>query len=240
MTTLFISDLHLDASRPHITRLFLDFLENEASRADALYILGDLFEAWIGDDASDEVAKLVADRLARLHECGVCCFFIHGNRDFLLGDAYARRARMTLLADPSIARIEGYEILLMHGDTLCADDTHYQVFRTQSRSPLWQRAFIASSIDDRRKFADRARAESLRYTRSLSGLITDVNPESVLVALWQAHVATLIHGHTHRPMIHVIDTDPSPSQRIVLGDWYEQGSVLRITGKNIELAGLSV
>src|SRR6478609_5350774 len=122
MTTLFISDLHLDASRPEITRLFLAFVENEAVHADALYILGDLFEAWIGDDASDEVGDAVADALARLHTRGVPCFYIHGNRDFLLGDAYARRARMTLLPDPSVLEIEGEKVVLMHGDLLCTDD----------------------------------------------------------------------------------------------------------------------
>src|SRR5215475_8797807 len=122
MTTLFISDLHLDASRPGITQLFLAFVENEASKAAALYILGDLFEAWIGDDASDEVGDAVAEGLSRLHARGVPCFYIHGNRDFLIGDAYARRARMTLLPDGSVVEIEGRMVLLMHGDTLCIDD----------------------------------------------------------------------------------------------------------------------
>ena len=134
MTTLFISDLHLDASRPRDHRLFLEFLENEAAKANALYILGDLFEAWIGDDASDEVGDQVADALARLHERGVPCFYIHGNRDFLLGDAYARRARMTLLPDPCVVEIDGERVLLMHGDTLCTDDAPYQAFRAQTRA----------------------------------------------------------------------------------------------------------
>ncbi|MEO5558362.1 MAG: UDP-2,3-diacylglucosamine diphosphatase, partial [Dokdonella sp.] len=153
MTTLFISDLHLDASRPHITNLFVDFVRNEAVHANALYILGDLFEAWIGDDNDDETGNQVADALADLQARGVPCFFIHGNRDFLLGDAYARRARLTLLPDPSVVEIEGERVLLMHGDTLCTDDAPYQTFRAQSHTPAWQRAFLGKPIVERRAFA---------------------------------------------------------------------------------------
>ena len=236
MTTLFISDLHLDASRPHITRLFVDFLENEASKAKALYILGDLFEAWIGDDAPDEVGDQVADALARLHERGVPCFFIHGNRDFLLGDAYARRARMTLLGDASIVDIDGHEVLLMHGDTLCTDDAPYQAFRSQIRTPHWQRAFLALKTDERRKFAEQARSESTRYTRSVSDAITDVNAMAVSTTLSEARAEMLIHGHTHRPGIHMRRDDEPAAERIVLGDWYEQGSVLRLTSGEPDLS----
>jgi UDP-2,3-diacylglucosamine hydrolase len=228
MTTLFISDLHLDASRPHITRLFVDFVRSEAASASALYILGDLFEAWIGDDNEDETANQVADALAELYMRGVPCFFIHGNRDFLLGDAYARRARITLLPDPSVVEIEGERVLLMHGDTLCTDDVPYQAFRAQSHTPAWQRAFLARSIAERRAFAEQARAESKRYTRSVADAITDVNPEAVLVALRREGVRRMIHGHTHRPAVHSIELDGKQAERIVLGDWYEQGSVLRM------------
>jgi UDP-2,3-diacylglucosamine hydrolase len=229
MTTLFISDLHLDASRPHITRLFVEFVRTEATQARALYILGDLFEAWIGDDASDETADEVANALADLHKHGVPCFFIHGNRDFLLGDAYARRARMTLLPDPSIVEIEGKRVLLMHGDTLCTDDVPYQAFRAQAHAPAWQRAFLARPIKERQAFAAQARAESQRYTRSVGDAITDVNDRAVRVALCEHDVRCLIHGHTHRPATHRIDIDDTEAKRIVLGDWYEQGSVLRAT-----------
>jgi len=224
MTTLFISDLHLDASRPHITRLFLDFFETEAAQADALYILGDLFEAWIGDDAPDEVGDQVADALARLHERGVPCFYMHGNRDFLLGDDYARRARMTLLPDPSIIEIDGERVLLMHGDTLCTDDVPYQQFRLQTHDPNWQRAFLSRTVADRRQFAEQARAESRRYTRSVADVITDVNEGAVAAALRGHGVRRLLHGHTHRPAIHQLLVDDGPALRIVLGDWYEQKS----------------
>ena len=238
MTTLFISDLHLDASRPRITELFVQFLENEAPHAKALYILGDLFEAWIGDDASDEVGDRVAEGLARLHARGVPCFYIHGNRDFLLGDAYARRARMTLLTDPSVVEIENHQVLLMHGDTLCVDDEPYQKFRAQTRDSGWQRAFLSRPLAEREEFAERARAESKRYTRSVSDAITDVSPDSVVADLEKHRVAKLIHGHTHRPAIHALRISDAPAQRIVLGDWYAQGSVLRIDADSIDLQSL--
>jgi UDP-2,3-diacylglucosamine hydrolase len=232
MSTLFISDLHLDASRPHITRLFLEFLETEAVQADALYILGDLFEAWIGDDASDEVGNQVANALTRLHERGVACFYMHGNRDFLLGDAYARRARMTLLPDPSVIEIEGERLLLMHGDTLCTDDVPYQTFRTQTRDSKWQRAFLARPVAERQQFAEQARAESKRYTRSVGDAITDVNQGSVSTALQENGVLVMIHGHTHRPAIHDV---AERTKRVVLGDWYEQGSLLSVDEDGFDL-----
>ena len=238
MTTLFISDLHLDASRPEITRLFLEFLENEAAKADALYILGDLFEAWIGDDASDEVGDAVADALAKLHARGVPCFYIHGNRDFLLGDAYARRARITLLPDPSLVEIEGEAVLLMHGDTLCTDDAPYQAFRKQTHDPKWQRAFLSRPVAERRTFAEQARAESKRYTKSVADAITDVNADAVSGTFREHAVRRVIHGHTHRPARHADALDGKSTERIVLGDWYEQGSVLSIRDGAIELVSL--
>jgi UDP-2,3-diacylglucosamine hydrolase len=238
MTTLFISDLHLDASRPHITRLFVDFVRTDASRANALYILGDLFEAWIGDDTEDDTAAQVADALAGLHAQGVPCFYVHGNRDFLLGDAYARRARMTLLPDASVIEIEGERVLLMHGDALCTDDAAYQAFRSQSRSPAWQRAFLHRPIAERQAFAAQARAESQRYTRSVDDAITDVNADAVVQALRTHDVLRLIHGHTHRPAVHGLVDGERSCERIVLGDWYEQGSVLRAEASAWDLAAL--
>lgn len=238
MTTLFISDLHLDASRPHITRLFVDFVRTEATQADALYILGDLFEAWIGDDAEDDTTDQVAAALADLHERRVPCFFIHGNRDFLLGDAWARRARLTLLPDPCVIELADERVLLMHGDTLCTDDTPYQAFRAQSRAPAWQRDFLARPVAQRQAFAAHARAESARYTRSVGDAITDVNADAVEGALRRHGVRSLIHGHTHRPAVHQLALDGAPARRIVLGDWYEHGSVLRADRDGLHLATL--
>ncbi len=227
MTTLFISDLHLDTARPQIVEQFLAFVRDEAAHADALYILGDFFEAWIGDDAAGELENTVADALAALHAQGVPVFFMHGNRDFLLGDAWARRARLTILPDPSVIEIEGERILLMHGDTLCTDDEAYQAFRTQTRDPQWQRAFLSRTLAERRAFAAQARAESQRHTRSVAEVITDVNPDAVQAALRMHRVRKLIHGHTHRPARHQFALDGNAVERIVLGDWYEQASVLR-------------
>ena len=156
------------------------------------------------------------------------CFYIHGNRDFLLGDAYARRARLTLLPDPSVIEIEGERVLLMHGDTLCTDDAPYQAFRAQSHMVQWQRAFLARPVAERQAFAAQARAESQRYTRSVADAITDVSPEAIPAAFRAHGTRRLIHGHTHRPATHAIDVDGLPFERIVLGDWYEQGSVLHV------------
>ncbi|HKE47754.1 MAG TPA: UDP-2,3-diacylglucosamine diphosphatase [Rhodanobacteraceae bacterium] len=238
MTTLFISDLHLDASRPHITRLFVEFVEREASKATALYILGDLFEAWIGDDAPGDVGDAVADALAALHAQGVPTFFIHGNRDFLLGDAFARRARMTLLPDPAVVRIEGRDVLLMHGDVLCTDDAPYQAFRAETHAPRWQRAFLSRPVEERARFAEQARAESKRYTRSVADAITDVNGGAVLRAFERHATQRMIHGHTHRPCVHRLGGAEPTLERIVLGDWYEQGSVLRLGGESVELSAI--
>jgi UDP-2,3-diacylglucosamine hydrolase len=226
MTTFFISDLHLDASRPQITKLFLEFLENEAPKADALYILGDLFEAWIGDDAPDQVGDLVAEGLASLHNRGVPCFFIHGNRDFLIGDAYARRARLTLLADSSVIEVAHERILIMHGDSLCTDDVVYQEFKLQVRNPAWQKQFLSSPIAERQHFASLARAESRQHTLSTNDFIMDVNQTATRAALREHSVRTLVHGHTHRPAFHEISDHELEAQRIVLGDWYEQGGML--------------
>ena len=229
MTTLFISDLHLDTARPRIVEQFLAFLRDEAAKANALYILGDFFEAWIGDDTTGDLENTVANALADLHERGVPVFFMHGNRDFLLGDAYARRARLTILPDPSVIDIEGERVLLMHGDTLCTDDARYQAFRAQTRAASWQRAFLDKPLAERQAFAAQARAESQRYTRSVEDAITDVNDAAVRSAFAAHGVEKLIHGHTHRPAHHKVEIGGATvAERIVLGDWYEQGSLLRM------------
>jgi UDP-2,3-diacylglucosamine hydrolase len=227
MRTLFISDLHLDDSRPAITALFREFLARDAREASALYILGDLFEAWIGDDAPSAVGDEVAAGLADLHANGVPSFFIHGNRDFLIGDAYARRARMTLLPDPSLIEIDGERVLLMHGDTLCIDDTKYQAFRSETRSPEWQRKFLALPVAERMRFAEQARAESRKYTRAADSALMDVNASEVDRTLAHYGVRHLVHGHTHRPNVHRWMSREAELERIVLGDWYDQGSSLR-------------
>ena len=233
MTTLFISDLHLDAERPRITALFGRFLEGEARSAEALYILGDLFEAWVGDDDPSDTGAFVASRLRALGDAGTPVYFIRGNRDFLLGDEFARRAGMAILPDPAVVMLHGKPALLMHGDTLCTDDVAYQAFRTQTRNPLWQARFLAQPLAARLAFAQQARAASKAHQSGLQDqgmmeTITDVSPATVDATLAQFGIDTMIHGHTHRPAVHEITVDGRRCQRIVLGDWYEQGSVLRV------------
>lgn len=239
MTTLFISDLHLDQSRPQITRQFITFVREEAVHARALYILGDLFEAWIGDDALDATADDVALVLGELHAARVPCFYLHGNRDFLLGDAWARRARITLLPDPSVIEIEGERVLLMHGDTLCIDDRAYQDFRRLVHDPAWQRGFLARPLEERLAFAQQARAQSRQHAQHVDEAITDVHADAVQHAMTHARVRRLVHGHTHRPAIHRTERDGASSERIVLGDWYEQGSVLRAHEREWTLSSLA-
>lgn len=232
MTTLFISDLHLDPSRPAITALFLDFLRDQARHAEALYILGDLFEAWIGDDTPSSAADDVARALHELHESGVPVFFIRGNRDFLIGDDYAARAGMRILPDPAVIELYGKPVLLMHGDLLCTDDVEYQKVRAQVRNPDWRAHMLSQPLQARLAFAQQARAASLARQGEMKHAgtmesITDASPATVEETLRRFGIDTLIHGHTHRPAIHELDIDGRAHRRIVLGDWYEQGSVLR-------------
>jgi UDP-2,3-diacylglucosamine hydrolase len=226
VTTLFVSDLHLDDARPRIVELFTQFLGTQARSAQALYILGDLFESWIGDDDDSALAREVAEALSALSKSGVPVFFMHGNRDFLLGKDYAQRAGMTLLNDPTIVEFNGERTLLMHGDTLCTDDIEYQKFRAQVRDPAWQKQFLARSLAERRAFAAQARAESRQHTSLAKPEIMDVNSTAVTAAMREHAVRALIHGHTHRPATHRFELDGEAAERIVLGDWYEQSSVL--------------
>jgi UDP-2,3-diacylglucosamine hydrolase len=243
MTTLFISDLHLDAERPQVTDLFGRFLREEARRADALYILGDLFEAWVGDDDPSETGDFVARELSELASGGVPVFFIRGNRDFLLDETYARRAGMAILPDPVVVMLYGQPTLLMHGDTLCTDDVAYQQFRAQVRNPAWQQQFLSQPLAARVAFAQQARAASKAHQAGLQDkgameIITDVAPATVETTLSRFGISRLIHGHTHRPAIHELDIDGRAHQRIVLGDWYDQGSVLRVDGDGVKLEAL--
>lgn len=228
MTTLFISDLHLDAERPQIVDLFAGLLDGEARRAASLYILGDLFESWIGDDDDAALPARVAQATRALRDAGVPVYFMHGNRDFLLGEDYAARAGMTLLADPAVIELGGERVLLMHGDTLCTDDVEYLKFRTLVRDPRWQQQFLARPLDERRAFAAQARGESRKHTSTARPDIMDVNPHAVEAAMRAHGVRKLIHGHTHRPATHRFLLDGKSAERIVLGDWYEQDSVLRL------------
>jgi UDP-2,3-diacylglucosamine hydrolase len=241
MATLFIADLHLDPSRPQITDLFERYLaSDEVRHADALYILGDLVEAWIGDDDDAELPARIAAATRAVRDAGVPVYFMVGNRDFLLGQAFAARAGLTLLDDGTVHDIHGRRTLLMHGDVLCTDDIAYQAVRRQVRTPEWQAQILAMPLQARRTFAAKAREDSKAHTGNTMESIMDVNADAVAETLRKAGVTRLIHGHTHRPAVHDFQLDGAPAQRIVLGDWYEQGSVLRVDADGVELRGLAV
>jgi UDP-2,3-diacylglucosamine hydrolase len=241
MATLLIADLHLDPSRPQITDLFEHYLaSDEVRHADALYILGDLVEAWVGDDDDAELPARIAAATRAVRDAGVPVYFMVGNRDFLLGPAFAARAGLTLLDDGTVHDIHGRRTLLMHGDVLCTDDIAYQAVRRQVRTPEWQAQILAMPLQARRAFAAKAREDSKSHTGNTMESIMDVNADAVAEAMRKAGVTRLIHGHTHRPAVHDFQLDGAPAQRIVLGDWYEQGSVLRVDADGVELRGLAV
>jgi UDP-2,3-diacylglucosamine hydrolase len=227
MATLFISDLHLDPARPDITSQALEFLAKEAQGADALYILGDLFEAWVGDDDPEPEKRRVIAALRRLSDAGLPCFFMHGNRDFLVGEGFAAESGCTLLDDPTIIELHGTRVLLMHGDTLCTDDHEYQAFRAMVRNPAWQQGMLARPLAERLALAKHLRETSAASMAGKSMEIMDVNQGAVEEAMRQHGVYTLLHGHTHRPAVHRFELDGHEAVRIVLGDWYTQGSALR-------------
>ncbi|HEY3644886.1 MAG TPA: UDP-2,3-diacylglucosamine diphosphatase [Gammaproteobacteria bacterium] len=228
MTTLFISDLHLDGSRPESTGLFLKFLQEEAAKASSLYILGDFFEVWIGDDDDDPHHARVMDGLGALTATGVPVYFMHGNRDFLIGKRFARRTGVRLLAEPTTIGLGGDPTLLMHGDTLCTDDLQYQRARRFMRNPLVRGIYLLLPLSLRRRIAAYARAKSKADTAAKAAYIMDVNQEAVESIMNRHGVTRLIHGHTHRPAIHRFKSaDGKTMERIVLGDWYEQSSILR-------------
>jgi UDP-2,3-diacylglucosamine hydrolase len=236
--TLFISDLHLDPSNPAIARQFLEFLGGEARSADSLYILGDLFEVWLGDDDPEPAHREVVRALRALTDDGVPCFLMHGNRDFLLGERFCRETGSTLLADGSIVTVQGEPVLLMHGDVLCTDDASYQRLRRIVRNPLVQWTARHLSLERRRALARRLREGSRMHVGATPAEIMDVNPVAVREAFRDSGVRTMIHGHTHRPAVHEIEVDGRPSRRIVLGDWHTQGSVLQRSEAGFALRSL--
>ena len=240
MSTLFISDLHLDATRPDATRAFRDFLKRRAARAGALYILGDLFEAWVGDDDDDPHAGEIMDALAGLTSGGVPAWFVHGNRDFLIGDDFARRTGVELLPEATVVELGGESVLLMHGDSLCTDDLDYQEFRAMVRDPNWQAQFLALPLAARRALASQARDASRISTGGKPIEIMDVNASAVAEAMRENGVRRMIHGHTHRPYVHDFDLDGGPATRVVLGDWFERGWALEHDGTGFRLAAFGL
>ncbi|KPJ96767.1 MAG: hypothetical protein AMJ55_01740 [Gammaproteobacteria bacterium SG8_15] len=232
MSTLFISDLHLSGERPDIIKLFLEFMANRAPQSDTLYILGDLFEVWLGDDFIPPEAQPLLDALRAYASAGHDLFVMHGNRDFLLGDRFAELTGCQLLPDPTIIDLYGTKTLIGHGDLLCTDDVDYMKFRHQVRNPEWQQAFLAKSVEERIALA--------KQTSSLAEEIMDANQNTVEQVMLDYDVKQMIHGHTHRPNTHHFMLENEERTRIVLGDWYEQGSLLECNEHGCQLQALPV
>jgi len=231
--TLFISDLHLAGERPAINRRFFAFLREQAPRAAVLYVLGDLFEYWIGDEEldaadGDPLARKVAEAFGALSRGGVGVRLMHGNRDFLIGKRFCEVSGARLLQDPSVEKIGGARTLLMHGDTLCTDDVDYQAWRRTARSREWQREFLAKSLPERRKSLQALREKSKEVVGAKPAEIMDVNDGAVREALREHRLTRLVHGHTHRPARHTLEVDGRLCERWVLPDWYERGGYLAI------------
>lgn len=229
--TFFIADLHLSETRPDLTALFVDFMQNLAPSAQKLYILGDLFDFWIGDDEDSELIELVKNQLRQLSQQGVECYFISGNRDFLLGKKFAQSCGLRLLNDYEVIDLYGTPTLICHGDTLCIDDQKYQQFRRKVRQPWRQWLFLHLPLKLRLKIAQNIRAKSRADKQHKAAQIMDVNPDFTLQTMRQFGVTRLIHGHTHRQNYHQI---PPHFQRIVLGDWGKTSSILQVTEQGIE------
>ena len=238
MATLFISDLHLEADRPEIGEQFLDFLDEEAADAEALYILGDFFEYWVGDDDPDEYYASIKRSLRAFTDSGVPTYFMHGNRDFMIGETFAEETGVTILPDPYPLDLFGKRVLLSHGDALCTDDTEYQKVRTMTRNPDWQAMILAKPLEERIAIAKQARARSQDRNKTLSESIVDVNADAVRQTISEYGVEILLHGHTHRPGIHGVEVDDRFAKRVVLGDWYDQGSVVRWDEDGVELSAI--
>jgi UDP-2,3-diacylglucosamine hydrolase len=229
-TTLFISDLHLEESRRDITDAFLDFLGAEAEKAEALYVLGDFFEAWVGDDEHSPLQVEIIRALRSWVNDGHRLFFMHGNRDFLIRDAFAAESGATLLTDPTVLDIYAQRVLLLHGDSLCTRDLAYMKFRANMRNPQWQALFLARPLADRKTTAQQLRAISMAKNQGKKEEIMDVTPEEVSRILHEHQVLKMIHGHTHRPAIHDLQLpDGQSAQRIVLGDWDKNRWFLKAT-----------
>ena len=238
--TYFISDLHLSAQRDDINQCLFTFLRDQAPQADALYVLGDLFEIWIGDDDENCFTLSIAKAFKTLRESGVPVYFIHGNRDFLIRQRFAKKAGFTLLPEQVVIDLYGVPTLIMHGDELCTKDTDYQAFRKKARSWWWPKIILSMPLSTRRKLAQKGRATSKQKQSMLSDEIMDVTPQEVTNQMQQFSVKRLIHGHTHRPAIHELILNDQPAQRIVLGDWYEQGSILKVSEDGIDLTSMNL
>lgn len=228
MSTLFISDLHLSQERPAISRIFIDFMQNVAPGSESLYILGDLFEVWLGDDMILPDYQHPIEAIHTLSQQGTSVFIMYGNRDFLMRERFESLTGASIIHEPHIIDLNGIPTLLMHGDTLCTDDTEYQKFRAMVRDPHWQQALLAQTPEQRLALAKQYREISKSATAQKANAIMDVNQAAVLKAMSDNNVTQMIHGHTHRPALHEFQLeDGSMAKRWVLADWYDKGSYLQ-------------
>ena len=226
MTTLFISDLHLTPSRPDITESFTTFMTTQAVKADALYVLGDLFEFWIGDDDDSDFSSAIKTLFKTLVNSGVPCFFIQGNRDFLIGKRFEKETGMTLLDEVCTIDLYGERVVILHGDTLCTDDVKYQAYREKIHQPWLQWVYNRLPLFVKKKIVSKVQSDIGEEKKEKSLEIMDVNQNAVEAVLKQFGTNLMIHGHTHRPDIHKFSVEGSKYTRIVLGDWYTQSSIL--------------
>ncbi|WGW01870.1 UDP-2,3-diacylglucosamine diphosphatase [Vibrio sp. YMD68] len=226
MTTLFISDLHLSPIRPDITQCFIDFMRNDAVNATRLYVLGDLFEFWIGDDDNSEFSLLIQKEFKRLVNLGVECYFTQGNRDFLVGKRFAKQTGMTLLKDETVIDLYGRKAVILHGDTLCTLDIKYLEYRKKVHQPWLQWMFNRIPFFIKKRIVSKVQSDIKEDKQRKSMDIMDVTPDEVVSVMDKHGVNLMIHGHTHRPNIHQVSTSNGEGTRIVLGDWYTQGSIL--------------
>ncbi|WP_305460547.1 UDP-2,3-diacylglucosamine diphosphatase [Photobacterium leiognathi] len=235
MTTLFISDLHLSASRPDMTACFLRFMAEDTANIDALYVLGDLFEMWIGDDEESPFLQQIKQAFKTLTDSGIPCYFVHGNRDFLIGKRFSQQTGIQLLPEHSVVDLYGKPTLLLHGDTLCIEDEAYQRYRKKVHNKFIQWLFFRIPLSKRIQIGEKFRNNSSKNNQMKSQSIMDVTTSEVVRVMEEFHVDQMIHGHTHRPDIHSLTVDDKPATRIVLGDWYEHGSVLVVTPDGYQL-----
>ncbi|MFZ3023355.1 UDP-2,3-diacylglucosamine diphosphatase [Pseudomonas sp.] len=237
---LLISDLHLEQQRPDITRAFVHFLQTRARQAEALYILGDFFEVWVGDDAMEPFQHEIASALRELADSGTRLYLMHGNRDFMLGQGFCQLAGCTLLSDPCRVSFNGEPVLLMHGDSLCTSDAAYMRMRRLLRNPLSLWLLRHLPLAKRHALARKLRKESQLQTRQKAASIIDVTPSEVPRLMSKYGVRTLIHGHTHRPASHTLEVNGQSAQRIVLGDWDQQGWALQVDEKGYQQSAFAL
>ena len=235
MIRSFAADLHLDPAQPEIARRCFEFLRGPVREADALYLLGDLFESWIGDDDPQPTARRLAQCLRHLATNGTAVFLMRGNRDFLLGGDFTRECGAVLLPDPVLTDINGRRVLLTHGDALCVDDLPYQRLRAMVRDDAVQASFLALGVERRQALAGEARAGSRHHTRESAPCLMDVRESAVENVFRDSGADLIVHGHTHRPAVHEYEVDGRPRVRVVLGDWHEHGTVLRWDARGYDL-----